>query len=376
MSDSETKTSTPSRHDRFYFTDDLITFLVGGKLMRVHKPLLERYSSLFATMFELPQDQSISNAEGQSDENPIVIQDAPLEEFEAFLEMVYELQFKAPETSGDMWMNRLSAATRWDAPDLRAYALKNLGASDDILSQLLTAHRFDIPTWLWPALHHLCTRRDPLAVAEISALKPLEIVAIMSIREHIKDNDAMKTLPYAADQYAREALTKKLQLNEPACCEVAPPLSGYRVRVKEGEPFPTELAGTAPFRDADTDRLVYLGSVHHDEDVVVPCKIIPEFDPPAGFPYGDDEEWSNNYEVLPFDSSKMEWVKTSEGHIPEGRRPIEGGFDYGERLFHAYAVIDGFQVPGKTSESLGSARVPWGGVERSVEEDYFILCWK
>jgi hypothetical protein len=51
----------------------------------------------------------------------------------------------------------------------------------------------------------------------------------------------------------------------------------------------------------------------------------------------------------------MEWIRTGHGHIPEGYRPVEGGYEAnGARLYHAYARIDGVDVPGKTGTHLVS----------------------
>ena len=42
-----------------------------------------------------------------------------------------------------------------------------------------------------------------------------------------------------------------------------------------------------------------------------------------------------------------------EGRIPQGRRPVEGGYESnGVKLLHALGNIDGVSVPGKTGEHL------------------------
>jgi hypothetical protein len=49
----------------------------------------------------------------------------------------------------------------------------------------------------------------------------------------------------------------------------------------------------------------------------------------------------------------MEWVKTSGGRLPQGRRLVEGGYEEnGGQLYHACASIHGIDVPGKTAEHL------------------------
>ncbi|KNZ81914.1 hypothetical protein J132_10193 [Termitomyces sp. J132] len=69
----------------------------------------------------------------------------------------------------------------------------------------------------------------------------------------------------------------------------------------------------------------------------------------------------------------MEWVHTSYGQIPPGRRPIEGGYEeHGAKLYHGLALVNGVKVPGKTSEHLGACNVSFGGTEVTITE-YEIL---
>jgi len=73
----------------------------------------------------------------------------------------------------------------------------------------------------------------------------------------------------------------------------------------------------------------------------------------------------------------MEFVRTSGGLVPHGRRPIEGGYEeYGGKLYHAIAVIEGVRVPGKTGEHLGAANVAFGSQEHTIRDNYEILCWR
>jgi hypothetical protein len=94
----------------------------------------------------------------------------------------------------------------------------------------------------------------------------------------------------------------------------------------------------------------------------------------------------------------MEFVHTSRGVIPPGRRPIEGGYEQdGNKLYHAVAVVNGVKVPGKTGEHLydlpyllpsvdskltdtlyfscfrRGSRVAFGGAEHEIDDNYEIL---
>jgi len=49
----------------------------------------------------------------------------------------------------------------------------------------------------------------------------------------------------------------------------------------------------------------------------------------------------------------MEFALTSHGRVPQGKRPIDGGYDEsGHRLYHAVAILNGLRLPGKTGEHL------------------------
>ena len=92
-----------ARHDEYYFEDEnailqvqvvhiilfclIIRTKVGNKLFRVHKRLLVgSESSTFASMLSLPESQ---DAEGQTDEKPIILEGDRPEEFEALMRILY-----------------------------------------------------------------------------------------------------------------------------------------------------------------------------------------------------------------------------------------------------------------------------------------------
>lgn len=132
-----------------------------------------------------------------------------------------------------------------------------------------------------------------------------------------------------------------------------PPPSGFRVPLTTNGAFPTSQAGEPVSYDADGHSPIFLGSALFEKSVH-PCKIAPALIPPCRVPYGGREtEHEGRYDLLPFDPHTMEWVHTSDGRIPAGRRAIEGGYeDHGGKLYHALGVINGLKVPGKTGEHL------------------------
>ncbi|CAE6478134.1 unnamed protein product [Rhizoctonia solani] len=78
------------------------------------------------------------------------------------------------------------------------------------------------------------------------------------------------------------------------------------------------------------------------------------------------------YDILPI-TQDMEWVPTSNGGIPYGRTPVEGGYEGDNPLYHAYTQVHGAKVPGKTGAHLGGANIAFGGQELVFPSDYYIF---
>ncbi|KAG7451141.1 uncharacterized protein BT62DRAFT_960763 [Guyanagaster necrorhizus] len=154
-----------------------------------------------------------------------------------------------------------------------------------------------------------------------------------------------------------------------------PPSSGFRIPLHSSSAFPQQdHAGPPPCHDLDGSP-VYIGSAIFDKSVH-PCKIGPHLHVPCSVAYGGSEVGhKGRYDLLPFTPDTMEFVRTSQGHVPAGRRPIEGGYEEdGSPLYHAVAIVNGIRVPGKTGAHLGGCNVSFGGGEHTVRDNYEILC--
>jgi len=157
-----------------------------------------------------------------------------------------------------------------------------------------------------------------------------------------------------------------------------PPPSGYRVPLTTTGAFPDpQQTGQPPLYDADGTSAIFIGSALLERSVH-PCKIGHHLRPFVSVPYGGGEHGhQGRYDLLPFRPDQMEFVRTSHGMIPPGRRPIEGGYEEdGAKLYHAIGVVNGVKVPGKCGEHLRGCRVAFGGVEHSIDNNYEILCWR
>jgi len=73
------------KHDRFYFPDGNITFLVGFTLYRVHRFFFNRDSEIFRGMFDLKPPTAGQDEEGSSNRNSIELKGQDKNDFECFL---------------------------------------------------------------------------------------------------------------------------------------------------------------------------------------------------------------------------------------------------------------------------------------------------
>jgi hypothetical protein len=76
----------------------------------------------------------------------------------------------------------LAASDRWDAPEIRAVALKAL-ATSRASARIQAAQRYGMTEWLKPALVEICaTPWGNLTVEDLTILEPSSVLKIMKIR--------------------------------------------------------------------------------------------------------------------------------------------------------------------------------------------------
>jgi hypothetical protein len=375
-------------------SDDLVVLQVEDRLFRVHRSKLTSASTVFDDLFSLPQDPL--SEEGKSDGHPIHLSQSPLIEFEQFLEAIYAPSPEFLSASPRTLLVRAAAAARWDAPIIHTATLAQLANSDDSVAKLIAARRYGLEEWLWPVFFSICNRDWQPPTQDVLDLSPEDITMIDTIRNALKRGRGVSWIPTGArtpspfekENRLRQLLQEVLHLQEPPLSNLPPPNSGYRIRVKNGTKFPFELAGETSFKDISGPS-VYLGSAiikdGHSVRAIVPCKVTP------GMPrwqnhvsWNSTEKIMDEFEILPFDKERMEWMKVSNRKLPENRTLVEGGYGANhERLFHAYGFVRvndwgerQIACPGKTSKDLGGASLPFGGGEHIVKDNYYVLAWK
>ncbi|KAF7356257.1 hypothetical protein MVEN_00957200 [Mycena venus] len=162
----------PQRDANYYM--ETITFEVEDRLFKVPRNSFERRSEIFATTFTLPPGDGI-HAEGQSDENPVVLEGIRSRDFEALLKVLYPLEAarllhnKSSWMTKDEWISVLKLSTQWYFLDIRNIAIEQLNNRNDVTSvdRIVLARQYDIPDWLRLGYTDL-SRRDESISREVA----------------------------------------------------------------------------------------------------------------------------------------------------------------------------------------------------------------
>jgi len=129
-----------------------VTFKVEDVLFKVPRYLLERNSDTFASLFTLPVPvSSHAQTEGQSDENPIVLEGIRRIDFEWLLTVLYPLDtpLDLSALTKDAWISVLKLSTQWNFLDARALAIQQLtGQGMGPVERIVLAKQYDVSVWL------------------------------------------------------------------------------------------------------------------------------------------------------------------------------------------------------------------------------------
>ncbi|KAJ8082117.1 hypothetical protein PM082_007963 [Marasmius tenuissimus] len=195
---SSTAPSTP--HDsKYYINEKMVILHVDNTLFRAHRHLLRRESDVFEHMFDSPQPAE--GAEGDSDENPILIPDVTRAEFTALMDYLYEGSFfktrsERHKTSREEFIDLLSIATRFVCIEARQKAIRGIESySLDPIERLVLADTYDIPQWLMPSYIELCQRDNPLTPDEALWIGAEKAMSIAKAREIIRSSLETRQMP-------------------------------------------------------------------------------------------------------------------------------------------------------------------------------------
>ncbi|KAF6752806.1 hypothetical protein DFP72DRAFT_1132241 [Ephemerocybe angulata] len=142
---SEAKPETVSEDHRW----SLVTFKVEDKLYRVPRHGFTDFSSVFETMFSLPQADTTQ--EGDTDEAPIVLPSCTKVEFESLLRVMYPTAPRVRQVDGskEHWVHVLKLATLWDMQEIQETAIAELeGLNLGQIEKIRLAKEYWVSDWL------------------------------------------------------------------------------------------------------------------------------------------------------------------------------------------------------------------------------------
>ncbi|KAF8216963.1 hypothetical protein K438DRAFT_1704090 [Mycena galopus ATCC 62051] len=180
---SKAKAVSASRDENHYF--QTIIFQVEDCLFNVPRYHFERTSEIFATMLTLPPGDAVK-VEGQSDDNPIVLDGISKVDFRALLKILYPLQIRRTDfMSKDEWLSVLKLSTQWRFLEARDLAIAQLNNHSDIgdVELILLARQYDVATWLRKGYTSIAERSEIISEEEAQKLGWQTAFRLSQVRE-------------------------------------------------------------------------------------------------------------------------------------------------------------------------------------------------
>ncbi|KAI0326136.1 hypothetical protein GY45DRAFT_150028 [Cubamyces sp. BRFM 1775] len=177
------------RRDCRYYTDHIV-FQVENCLFKVPQRKFVDDSEVFKGMFALPADSK--TVEGQTDEKPIVLVGIKKEEFQALLHVMFTPLYgpsleEQRQPTLEEWISVLKLTTMWQFARQRRVAIDRLcpllEAANIPARWLWLARQYDVDEWLFPALHALARRTQPIQVEEAESLGIATAIKMAEVRE-------------------------------------------------------------------------------------------------------------------------------------------------------------------------------------------------
>ncbi|KAI0309468.1 hypothetical protein OF83DRAFT_1072017 [Amylostereum chailletii] len=185
-------------HDEFFYFHGVV-FQAENKLFKVPRYGLPAEDGVFAAMFALPTAGD-REAEGSSDENPIVLPaEVSAHDFRSLLKASYPPCRAAPNTKGmdvEEWMSVLKLANMWCLDELRLKAIDAsewLIASKTAQEKILLGKRYHVARWLIDGYVALGQRKEMISDGEREELGIETYVGLVTLRE--------RSWEWAGDRY-------------------------------------------------------------------------------------------------------------------------------------------------------------------------------
>ncbi|KAI0071721.1 carbohydrate-binding module family 12 protein [Panus rudis PR-1116 ss-1] len=186
-------------------------------------------------------------------------------------------------------------------------------------------------------------------------------------REHEKSEEEKKANVWALSNWLRDAQERTARFYREG------PTAPVTWVLVEGKNIPTEQAIIG---GEEGGQPIYICRAFHEGSIQV-GKAQPNYKKGGVLGYAHDEIHVDKYEVLLGDKRAVRWVD-AHGRLNVqnlGARPVEGGRESdGTPLYIAQAHYHNAITPGKISERLNAAFIPYSGTEKEIK-DYRVLCY-
>ncbi|KAJ7656478.1 hypothetical protein DFH06DRAFT_1199690 [Mycena polygramma] len=170
--------------DKMYYLES-ITFKVEDGIFKVPRYHFEHSSEIFATTFTLPSVDAVQG-EGQSDENPFILEGISRVDFERLLKVLYPLDIpQILSMAKDNWISVLKLSTLWYFLDARDLAIKQLNDRGDIgsVERILLARQYDVASWLRIGYTDLARREEGISLEDAEKIGWQTTVRLYQTRE-------------------------------------------------------------------------------------------------------------------------------------------------------------------------------------------------
>ncbi|KAJ3505317.1 hypothetical protein NLJ89_g7484 [Agrocybe chaxingu] len=203
--------SFPNRHDKYYIDGADLHVLVGRRdktLFRVHGYFFSRESKAFDR-----------KNKGQTDNDPVTLDDVSPEEFEKLLWVFYNPRYSIYEASIGDWTDILNLANKWSFPEVKELAVRELQKKPeiDLVNRVVLYRKFNVhPRHVVPLYAQLCSRPIPLSEQESNILGLEATLLIMTAREKLRSNPSdggLSPLPRGTEENDIIRALKATKLN-------------------------------------------------------------------------------------------------------------------------------------------------------------------
>jgi len=175
------------QHESYYLDDGNIVFLVEDILFRVHRFFLLRDSQVFRDMLSIPVPPASSSPEGSSDDNPIVLLQVKSADFALLLGIYYNPTFGHKTITIEEWFSILALADKWQMETLHKFGICTIRRLQcGPVDKVVACQRYDMGKgWAEKACIDICTRLEPLSMADAKKIGLEMCIAIAGVREQL-----------------------------------------------------------------------------------------------------------------------------------------------------------------------------------------------